>query len=237
MSCTKGRSYQAGRLKSESGPALTSDVHLCYNFDALPGRCPDTERVKSGGVDVLCLLLVKCLPARHPNFSTPSLPHYHTFSNPITTTMVSTRKKDYGSAPLPKRPKRPLNDFTLFSRLPFELQLMIWKASMTPRLIAVGPKGPGTPLSHHSKKILPSLFPVNQGSRYCALRHYSIRLTISLTVDETGEHLWDCPEFQSTTYHANVVSKQLPIPTAPFPCFGLFPQFMDALRSFRAVFE
>lgn len=82
---------------------------------------------------------------------------------------------------------------------------MIWQASMTPRLVAVGPKGLGHPRSHHSTKILPALLSVNKDSRYCALRHYTLRFTITLTVDKTGQHGWDCPKFQGTTYHANVV--------------------------------
>lgn len=82
---------------------------------------------------------------------------------------------------------------------------MIWEASMKPRLIAVGPKGLGWPRSEHSKRILPALLSVNNDSRYCALRHYTLRFTITLTVDETGKHRWDCPEFQCTKYHANVV--------------------------------
>lgn len=82
---------------------------------------------------------------------------------------------------------------------------MIWEASMLPRLVPVGPKGLGKPLSEHSKIILPALLYVNKDSRYCALRHYSLRFTITLTVDETGKHQWNCPEFQGTEHHANVV--------------------------------
>lgn len=76
---------------------------------------------------------------------------------------------------------------------------------MTPRLVAVGPKGRGQRRSHHSKQILPALFSVNQDSRHCALSHYTSIFTITLTVDETGLHRWDCPEFKGTKYHANVV--------------------------------
>lgn len=82
---------------------------------------------------------------------------------------------------------------------------MIWQASMNPRLVAVGPKGLGRPRSYHSRKILPALLSVNRDSRYCALRHYTLRFTITLTVDETGQHRWNCPKFKGTTYRANVV--------------------------------
>lgn len=192
-------------------------------------RCLATERVKSGGVDVPCLTLVKSLPALHPRFTTPSQSLIVTPSATPSRLqhfiMVTTRKKDYGSVPPPaRRPprprKEPLSEFTLFPRLPFELQLMIWQASMTPRLIVIAPKSFMTPLSHPSRRTLPSLFSVNQGSRYCALRHYTIRLTLSLTIDETGMHEWDCPEFQSTTHRANFVSKQLPTSIGLSPCFG-----------------
>lgn len=191
-------------------------------------RCPATERVKSGGVDVPCLTLVESLPALHPKFATPSqsliVTPSATSSRLQHLIMVTTRKKDYGSVPPPpRRPprqrKEPLSEFTLFPRLPLELQLMIWQASMTPRLIVFAPKSLETPISLHSKRILPSLFSVNQGSRYCAIRYYTIRLTLSLTIDETGKLEWGSPEFQSTTQQANVVSKQLPTSNGSSPCF------------------
>lgn len=92
---------------------------------------------------------------------------------------------------------------------------MIWQASITPRLVAVGPNGLGRPRSDHSKRILPALLSVNQDSRYCALRHYTVRFTITLTVDETGKHRWNCPEFRGKNYHANVVM-------SPDDTLGLF---------------
>lgn len=181
-------------------------------------RCPATERVKSGGVDVPCLTLVGSLPTLHSKFATPSQSLIVTPSATPSRLqhfiMVTTRKKDYGSAPPPtRRPprpprqrKEPLSEFTLFPRLPLELQLMIWQASMTPRLIVAAPKDLRTRFPHHSRRILPSLFSVNQGSRYCALRHYTIRMTLSRIIDERGKHA----KFQSTTHRAKVVSKQLP---------------------------
>lgn len=82
---------------------------------------------------------------------------------------------------------------------------MIWQASMTPRLVAVGAKGLTLPRSLHSKCILPALLSVNQDSRHCALRHYTMRFSIILTVDKTGQHEWDCPHFQGIYHQANVV--------------------------------
>lgn len=146
--------------------------------------------------------------------------------------MVCTRKKYYGDAPPPKQRKRdpkgwlsyvevrgtaskvrsltdtdkqkPITEFPLFPKLPCEVRLMIWEASMMPRLVPVGPRGIKR-FSQQSKQILPALFSINKDSRYCALRHYTLRFTITLTVDETGKHRWNCPEFQCTKYHANVV--------------------------------
>lgn len=146
--------------------------------------------------------------------------------------MVSTRKKDYGDVPPPKQRKRhpqgwlsyvevrgtasemrsltdtdkqdPITEFPLFPKLPCEVRLMIWEASMAPRLVPVGPRGQNR-FSQQSKQILPALFSVNKDSRYCALRHYTLIFTINLYVDETGEHRSYCPEFKCTRYHANVV--------------------------------
>lgn len=190
--------------------------------------CPDTERVESGGVGARALVMD--IKAQKPTSASSKLTVSPSSFNPSARPprpqhfiMVCTRKKDYGDPPLPKKravcdasaqvgafadtqtKQRPCREFTLFPKLPCELRLMIWEASMKPRLIAVGPKGRGRPRSEHSKRILPALLSVNKDSRYCALRHYTLRFTITLTVDDTGRHRWDCPEFQCTKYHANVV--------------------------------
>lgn len=102
----------------------------------------------------------------------------------------------------------PYTEFTLFQKLPCELRLMIWEASMTPRLVPVVPKSrrsTGRFRFPRGKKILPALFSVNKESRYCALRHYTLRFTIALTVDQTGLHKWDCPNFKGTTHRAHVL--------------------------------
>lgn len=81
---------------------------------------------------------------------------------------------------------------------------MIWKASMTPRLIAVGPNSSGSLRSHHSRQIYPALLSVNRESRHCALRHYNLRFTMILTVDHTTPRRID-EEFEGHKFHANVV--------------------------------
>lgn len=138
--------------------------------------------------------------------------------------MVSTRKKDYGE-PAPKKkhvppkvieegdPKRPNTPnqipcvkFSLFPKLPPELRLEVWKMSMTPRLVVVEPKSPWyNGPSKFGKKILPSHFSINSEAREYALRHYSLRFTVTVIVDLTGRHNWYCHNFRGIRYHANAI--------------------------------
>lgn len=201
---------------------------------AVSTRCPDTARVDLGGGNALSPLHVLKARQHHQQAkSVPhptNLPERRL--QPQQVIMVSTRKKDYGDAPPPKQRKlhpegrlnyvevhrttsklfsltntdkqKPITEFALFPKLPCEVRLMIWEASMAPRLVPVGPRGQKR-FSQQSKQILPALFSVNKDSRHCALRHYTLRFIITLYVDETGKHRWYCPKFKCTKYHANVV--------------------------------
>lgn len=134
--------------------------------------------------------------------------------------MVCTRKKDYGEAPLKQRRTaaaqqyvtRKTDDrgnyleFTLFPKLPGELRDMIWKESMTPRLVVVEPSGiVYMRCPAYTKKVLPAQLCVNSESRFWALRRYSLRFTITLIVNLDGQHTWDCHNFRGSRHHANVV--------------------------------
>lgn len=120
--------------------------------------------------------------------------------------MVCTRKKDYGEPPVKKRRVKP-KEFIFFSKLPCELRLEIWKHSMNDDA-AVGLEGIDTVAYwwKHIRTVLPAQFSVNLESRECALRHYNLRLSISVTVGRLRSHWWPryekCEGFR---YHANVV--------------------------------
>ncbi|KAG8158250.1 hypothetical protein KVR01_012011 [Diaporthe batatas] len=133
--------------------------------------------------------------------------------------MVSTRKKDYGEPPPPKKRARPkVNEdddpnqissmkFTWFPKLPPELRIEIWKMSMTPRLVVVQPRWIAARrlLLKFKKTMFPAHLSVNCEAREIAWRHYSLKLTLTVTVDITGLHSWDCPDFQSRQYSARAV--------------------------------
>lgn len=81
--------------------------------------------------------------------------------------------------------------FSRFQQLPCELRLMIWKAAMTPRLVAVMPKpilkSPDEARKRRNRETnllrgTPGLLAVNQESRYLALRHYTWRFTIDIEI-------------------------------------------------------
>ncbi|KAH8753527.1 hypothetical protein F5883DRAFT_650873 [Diaporthe sp. PMI_573] len=101
----------------------------------------------------------------------------------------------------------PYTEFPSFSKLPCELCLMIWEESMTPRLVAVGPKAiGGRRLIQHIRSMLPSQLSVNSESRHAALDHYKMRFTISITIDKARfDH--NCWRFKSevTRHQARVV--------------------------------
>lgn len=82
--------------------------------------------------------------------------------------------------------------FSRFQQLPCEIRLMIWKAVMTPRLVAITPrpfpKSPGEARNRINREIsllqgIPALLAVNQESRYLALRHYTWRFTIDFEIN------------------------------------------------------
>lgn len=134
--------------------------------------------------------------------------------------MVRTRKKDYteevmqpehqqtaqptrgetvGKAGTPKADhigrRNSSMVFSSFQQLPCELRLMVWKAAMTPRLVAVIPrprsKSHDEARNRKKREIslirgIPALLAVNQESRYLALRHYTWRFTINITIATTG---------------------------------------------------
>lgn len=81
--------------------------------------------------------------------------------------------------------------FSVFQRLPCELRLMVWEAAMAPRLVAVIPRP--CPKDHDlardrkNREIsllrgIPALLAVNQEARHVALRHYTWRFTIDITI-------------------------------------------------------
>lgn len=81
--------------------------------------------------------------------------------------------------------------FPRFQQLPPELRLMVWEAAMTPRLVAVKPRAipKESDLARDRKnreiKLLrgiPTLFAVNKEARHLALRHYTWRFTIDMTI-------------------------------------------------------
>lgn len=81
--------------------------------------------------------------------------------------------------------------FSRFQQLPCELRLMVWEAAMTPRLVAVIPRPHSKSLdearNRKNREIsllrgIPALLAVNQESRYLALRHYTWRFTIDITI-------------------------------------------------------
>jgi hypothetical protein len=147
--------------------------------------------------------------------------------------MVSTRKKDYGEpgplkrgAPQPTQQdeskeshtanQMPCTEFTFFPKLPHELRIDVWKASMTPRLVVVEPHGDGYRRHRaYNKKILPAQFSVNSEAREIAVRRYNLGITVTLIVDKNGDHRWSCPSFRGIMHHANVVM-------SPDDTLGLF---------------
>lgn len=79
---------------------------------------------------------------------------------------------------------------------------------MTPRLVSVGSRTTRTRRAQHSRNVLPVQFSVNSESRECALRHYNLRFTISLTVSRKPFHAlssWDCVLWEGVRHNANVV--------------------------------
>ena len=94
--------------------------------------------------------------------------------------------------------------FHRFQQLPCELRLMIWKAAMTPRLVAIKsrpcPKDLDDARNRKNREIslirgIPALLAVNQEARHCALRHYTWRFTIDITIremDDWGEVVENC---------------------------------------------
>lgn len=85
--------------------------------------------------------------------------------------------------------------FSRFQQLPCELRLMVWEAAMVPRLVAVIPRP--CPKIHDlardrkNREIsllrgIPALLAVNQEARRVALRHYTWRFTIDLTISSDG---------------------------------------------------
>lgn len=81
--------------------------------------------------------------------------------------------------------------FSHFQQLPCELRLMVWEAAMTPRLVAVRPRP--CPKDHDEARNrknreisllrgIPALLAVNQEARHVALRHYTWRFTIDVTI-------------------------------------------------------
>lgn len=76
---------------------------------------------------------------------------------------------------------------------------------MTPRLVTVGSEAVSKRRSRYDGKMLPVQFFVNSESRGCALRHYYLRFTISISVVRTKRH-WPFPlEYEDIMYTANVV--------------------------------
>ncbi|KAL1857422.1 hypothetical protein Daus18300_010395 [Diaporthe australafricana] len=128
--------------------------------------------------------------------------------------MVSTRKKDYGEAPLKQRPTAatqqvvmmthepgPCSEFTLFPKLPGELRGMIWNESMTPRLVVVEPSGMEHKRGAKYSKTLPAQLRVDSDSRFWALRRYNLRFTITVFVSTEGSYR----KFSAIWRQANVV--------------------------------
>lgn len=141
--------------------------------------------------------------------------------------MVRTRKKDYAKEAMQQeqrqtaqsRPadmaggtdaathigKRSRNEmFDRFQHLPCELRLMVWKAAMTPRLVAVNPrpcpKGRDDARDRKNREInlirgIPALLAVNQEARHVALRHYTWRFIIDIAIEKgqywNGGDYWD----------------------------------------------
>lgn len=81
--------------------------------------------------------------------------------------------------------------FPHFQQLPCELRLMVWEAAMAPRLVAVRPRP--CPKDHDEARNrknreisllrgIPALLAVNQEARHVALRHYTWRFTIDVTI-------------------------------------------------------
>lgn len=128
--------------------------------------------------------------------------------------MVRTRKQDYGQA-APAQParapaskadhigRRSKGMMFKFGQLPCEIRLMVWEAALTPRLVAVIPrpcsKDRDEMRNRKNREIsllqgIPALLAVNQESRHVALRHYTWRFTIDVTVHDedswssNGEH-------------------------------------------------
>ncbi|KAG6358316.1 hypothetical protein INS49_014200 [Diaporthe citri] len=208
-------------------------------------RCPDTERVESGGVEARALVMdIKAPKPTSASWKLTVNPLPFNISasplQPQHVIMVCTRKKDYGDAPPPKQRKPssirknttvvkgpdavaeagllddsrgtleksrnntqlPYSEFTLFQKLPCELRLMIWEASMTPRFVPIErwPKG-----KKSGTLVFPALLSVNKESRYRALPHYTLRFSITVTADQMGMHRWGGPNHTVDTYHAHVL--------------------------------
>ncbi|POS75619.1 hypothetical protein DHEL01_v205978 [Diaporthe helianthi] len=96
----------------------------------------------------------------------------------------------------------PCMEFTFFQKLPPELRIEVWKISMRPRLVVLEPNGKWcNSRSDFTKKIFPAYLSVNCEARDCALRHYSLRVTITVAVDTRRyQNLNYYPR-----YHANAI--------------------------------
>lgn len=121
--------------------------------------------------------------------------------------MVRTRKQDYGQAAQQTRARASKADhigkqnegmvFSRFGQLPCELRLMVWEAALTPRLVAVIPrpclKDRDEARNRNNREIsllrgIPALLAINPEGRHVALRHYTWRFTIDVTV--SNEDPW-----------------------------------------------
>lgn len=121
--------------------------------------------------------------------------------------------------------------FAKFKKLPCELRLMIWEASMTPRLVPVkfrpcheGSNDGSKRENHQSSAIqgFPALLAVSQEARSIALRHYTWRFTINTTISHR--------EYRITDLGDEVEHRRARVVMSPEDTLGLFRFRLESER-------
>lgn len=128
----------------------------------------------------------------------------HAIMKPDAAAVAGNDNQDESKEPHTDK-KEPYSEFTLFSKLPCELRLEVWKHSMAPRLVVVAPKTLGERRLQYSRKMLPVQFSVNSEARECALRRYNLRFTIRISATDPRPPTHYLELFRGDRHHAHVV--------------------------------
>lgn len=166
MVCTRKKDYGEPPVKKRKPPLTGQDLIVRSDAASGAGVRDDTRHY------IACLSQGHCPPWISPRVFEQSNPRFERIDQ---SAGGSTNAKKY-----------PLTYFPQFQKLPCEIRLLIWEASMTSQLVAVRPKPDGRRDTEHNgpKLFLPALFCVNSEARQRALRHYRWRFTLRLVALE-----------------------------------------------------